>query len=169
MDHEEVGHAAGAHLHARGRRRIGVVVPVEPGLDAFARPRLAGVRRALRATPATVRELPLAYAEDAAARLAARWRDLALDAVFAYNDEYAMLLMRALQDEGISVPGETAVIGADDLMLGRLLRPRLSTVHIELPAADGLARLVDRAVRNPGAAPETHRVLGATVIHRDSS
>ncbi|CAL9623791.1 LacI family DNA-binding transcriptional regulator [Streptomyces sp. enrichment culture] len=169
MDHEEVGRAAGAHLHARGRRRIGVVVPAEPGLDAFARPRLAGVRRALRATPATVRELPLAYDEESAARLAARWRDLGLDAVFAYNDEYAMLLMRALQDEGISIPEDTAVIGADDLMLGRLLRPRLSTVHIELPAAGDLARLVDRAVRDPGAAPETHRVLGATVIHRDSS
>jgi len=89
--------------------------------------------------------------------------------VFAYNDEYAMLLMRALQDEGVRIPEDTAVIGADDLMLGRLLRPRLSTVHIRLPSGRDLAELVDRAVRNPGAAPETHKVLGATVIHRDSS
>lgn len=34
-----------------------------------------------------------------------------------------MLLMRALQDEGIRIPEDTAVIGADDLLLGRLLRP----------------------------------------------
>ncbi|MET7699226.1 MULTISPECIES: LacI family DNA-binding transcriptional regulator [unclassified Streptomyces] len=169
MDHHKVGHSAGAHLAARGRRRIGVVVPEEPGLEVFSAPRLEGVRRALHGMDATVTELPLAYDEEAAARLAGRWRSLGLDAVFAYNDEYAMLLMRALQDEGIRIPDETAVVGADDLMLGRLLRPRLSTVHIDLPSGRDLAELVDRAVREPGAAPEAHEVLGATVVHRDSS
>ncbi|WP_369230418.1 LacI family DNA-binding transcriptional regulator [Streptomyces sp. R21] len=169
MDHDKVGHSAGAHLVARGRRRIGVVVPEESGLEIFSKPRLEGVRRALYGTDATATELPLAYDEEAAADLAGRWRTLGLDAVFAYNDEYAMLLMRALQDEGIGIPEETAVVGADDLMLGRLLRPRLSTVHIDLPSGRDLAELVDRAVREPGAAPETHEVLGATVVHRDSS
>jgi len=169
MDHQAVGHCAGSHLHDRGRRRIGVVVPEEDGLESFSLSRLEGVRSAVDGTGATVTELPLAYEEESAARLAARWRDLDLDSVFAYNDEYAMLLMRALQDEGVRIPEDTAVIGADDLMLGRLLRPRLSTVHIRLPSGRDLAELVDRAVRNPGAAPETHKVLGATVIHRDSS
>ncbi|GAA2259651.1 LacI family transcriptional regulator [Streptomyces ruber] len=169
MDHQEVGRAAGAHLLDRGRRRLGVVVPEARGLDVFSRPRLAGVRRAVRGTDATVTELPLAYEEEAAARLAARWRSLGLDAVFAYNDEYAMLLMRALQDEGIDVPGETALLGADDLVLGRLLRPRLSTVHLRLPAGRDLAELVDRVVRDPTAVPETHEVLGSRVVHRESS
>ncbi|MFD8309171.1 LacI family DNA-binding transcriptional regulator [Streptomyces sp. NPDC059690] len=169
MDHEAVGHCAGSHLQERGRRRIGVVMPREHGLESFSLPRLEGVRDALRGTTATLTELPLAYEEESAARLAADWRNLDLDAVFAYNDEYAMLLMRALQDEGVRVPEEVAVIGADDLMLGRLLRPRLSTVHIELPSGRDLAELVDRAVRDPAAAPETHKVLGATVVHRDSS
>ncbi|MFC3348702.1 LacI family DNA-binding transcriptional regulator [Streptomyces echinoruber] len=169
MDHESVGHCAGAHLYARGRRRIGVVVPEEGGLDVFSRPRLAGVRRALHGTAATVTELPLAYTEESAARLAARWGDLGLDAAFAYNDEYAMLLMRALQDEGVAVPADTAVIGADDLLLGRLLRPRLSTVRIELPSGRDLAELVDRAVRDPGGEPERHKVLGASVVQRDST
>jgi DNA-binding LacI/PurR family transcriptional regulator len=169
MDHDKVGHSAGAHLVARGRRRIGVVVPEEPGLEVFSKPRLDGVRRALHGTDASVTELPLAYEEASAARLAARWRSLGLDAAFAYNDEYAMLLMRALQEAGVDVPDATAVIGADDLMLGRLLRPRLSTVHIELPSGRDLAELVDRAVREPGAAPEIHEVLGARVVHRESS
>ncbi|GGT23411.1 LacI family DNA-binding transcriptional regulator [Streptomyces chromofuscus] len=169
MDHSTVGRVAGRHLYDRGRRRIGVVVPAEPGLEVYSAPRLDGVRQALRGTDAAVTELPLAYEEESAARLAARWRALGLDAVYAYNDEYAMLLMRALQDEGVRVPEDTALIGADDLMLGRLLRPRLSTVHIELPSGRELAELVDRAVRDPGAAPERHEVLGAAVVHRDSS
>ncbi|GGW46540.1 LacI family transcriptional regulator [Streptomyces lucensis JCM 4490] len=169
MDHAAVGHCAGAHLYERGRRRIGVVLPEETALEAYSRPRLAGVRQALRGTDATVTELPLAYTEEAAARLAARWRESGLDAVFAYNDEYAMLLMRALQDEGARVPRDVALVGADDLMLGRLLRPRLSTVHIELPSGRDLAELVDRAVRDPGGEPEVRKVLGASVVPRESS
>ncbi len=114
-------------------------------------------------------ELPLAYTEQGAAELAARWPELGLDAVFAYNDEYAMLLMRALQDEGVRIPQDVALVGADDLMLGRLLRPRLSTVHIELPSGRDLAELVDRAVRDPGGEPEVRKVLGASLVRRDSS
>ncbi|MEU6591188.1 LacI family DNA-binding transcriptional regulator [Streptomyces sp. NPDC046881] len=169
MDHDAVGHCAGTHLYDRGRRRIGVVLPAEPGLEAYSRPRLAGVREALRGTGAAVTELPLAYTEEAAAEVAAGWRASGLDGVFAYNDEYAMLLMRALQDEGLRVPDDVAVIGADDLMLGRLLRPRLSTVHIELPSGRALAELVDRVVRDPGGEPEVHTVLGASVVQRESS
>ncbi|MFE9450856.1 LacI family DNA-binding transcriptional regulator [Streptomyces sp. NPDC006739] len=169
MDHESVGHCAGSHLRARGRRRVGVVVPEEDGLEAYSRPRLEGVRQALHGTGATVTALPLAHTEQAAARLAADWPRLGLDAVFAYNDEYAMLLMRALKDEGVRIPEDTAVVGADDLMLGRLLRPRLSTVHVELPSGQYLAELVDRAVRDPHAEPETHKVLGASLVRRDSS
>ncbi|CAL9660155.1 HTH-type transcriptional regulator GalR [Streptomyces sp. enrichment culture] len=169
VDQEHVGGSAVRHLCERGRRRIGVIVPAEEGLDVFSAPRLAGARRAVRGTGATVTELPLAHEERDAARLAARWRTLGLDAVFTYNDEYAMLLMRALQDEGLDIPGDAAVIGADDLMLGRLLRPRLSTVHLELPSGRDLAALVDRAVHDPGAEPERREVLGAAVVHRDSS
>ncbi|MEV0124395.1 LacI family DNA-binding transcriptional regulator [Streptomyces sp. NPDC050703] len=172
MDGRRVGEAAALHLLARGRRRIGVIVPEEPGLEIFSEPRVEGLRKALRTvriTGASITEVPLAYDEASAARLAARWRSLGLDGVFAYNDEYAMLLLRALQDEGVEVPGETAVIGSDDLMLGRLLRPRLSTVRIELPSGRGLAELVDRVVRDPGTEPEVHDVLGADVVHRESS
>lgn len=167
MDHEAVGRCAATHLHERGGRRIGVVVPEEPGLEVYSGPRLAGARQALRDTGATVTAVPLAYTERSAARLAADWPGL--DAVFAYNDEYAMLLMRALQDEGLRIPEDVAVIGADDLMLGRLLRPRLSSVRIELPSGRDLAALVDRAVRAPGGEPEVHRVLGVSVVRREST
>ncbi|MGW7084181.1 LacI family DNA-binding transcriptional regulator [Streptomyces sp. NPDC054871] len=168
MDQRLVGQCAAAHLLERGRRHIGVVIPEERGLEPFARPRAEGIRSAV-AQHGTATELPLAYDEESAARLAARWRTLGVDGVFTYNDEYAMLLMRALQDEGIAVPEETAMIGADDLMLGRLLRPRLSTVRIELPSGQKLAELVDRVVRDPGMEPEVHDVLGASAVHRESS
>ncbi|MDI3403868.1 LacI family DNA-binding transcriptional regulator [Streptomyces cavernicola] len=169
MDQRTVGRCAAAHLLDRGRGGIGVVVPREPGFETFSVPRLAGVRAAAEPAGARVVPLELGYNEQSAAQLAARWRESGLDAVFAYNDEYAMLLLRALQDAGVDVPGETAVMGADDLLLGRLLRPRLSTVRMELPSGQRLAELVDRAVRDPSGDPEVHRLLGAEAVPRDST
>ncbi|MFJ4964699.1 HTH-type transcriptional regulator GalR [Streptomyces sp. ADI96-02] len=169
MDQRLVGGSAVEHLLARGRRRIGVVMPQEPGLASFSEPRLAGARRAAERTGAHVRPLPLHYEEQSATRLAERWRDLRLDAVFAYNDAYAMLLMRALQDAGIDIPGDTALVGADDLLLGRLLRPRLSTVRMELAIPQPLAETIDRLVHHPGSAPEHHDLLRTSAVHRESS
>ncbi|MFF2568509.1 LacI family DNA-binding transcriptional regulator [Streptomyces sp. NPDC058084] len=169
MDQSRVGRVAGAHLVERGRRALGVVMPEEPGLEMFSGPRLEGVRAAAEEVGATVVPLPLAYEEEAANELAGRWRELGLDGVFGYNDEYAMLLMRALQDAGVRIPGETAVVGSDDLVLGRLLRPRLSTVHIDMVVGRELAELVDRAVREPDAAPEPQELLASRVVHRESS
>ncbi|WP_307659732.1 LacI family DNA-binding transcriptional regulator [Streptomyces sp. V1I1] len=169
MDQSEIGSCAVTHLLGRGRRAIGVVMPQEPGLELFSDPRLEGARRAAAGTGARIEPLPLSYDEESAAQLAARWRKFGLDAVYAYNDEYAMLLMRALQDAGIQVPGETAVVGADNLLLGRLLRPRLSTVRIDMATGQRLAELVDRVVRDPGAEPERHGLMGARALHRESS
>ncbi|MEU9160563.1 LacI family DNA-binding transcriptional regulator [Streptomyces sp. NPDC048424] len=192
MDQQEVGARAAAHLVERGRRRIGVVVPEEEGLELFSAPRLAGARSvagaaggegaagatagAEGAAGATagaegvrVEPVPMAYSEESAAALAARWRGLGLDAVFAYNDEYAMLLMRAFQDEGLRIPEDVAVIGADDLLIGRLLRPRLSTVRLEMPTGDHLASLVDQAVREPSEATERHDLMAAEAVHREST
>ncbi|MBT2443779.1 LacI family DNA-binding transcriptional regulator [Streptomyces sp. ISL-36] len=169
MDQGRVGRVAVEHLVERGRRRIGVVVPEEPGLEMFAGPRLEGARQAVAGTDATVVPLPLRYEEESANELAGGWRERGLDAVFAYNDEYAMLLMRALQDAGISVPEETAVVGSDDLLLGRLLRPRLSTVRIDMVIGRHLAELVDSVVRDPQSAPEARDLLASRVVRRESS
>ncbi|MFF5287107.1 LacI family DNA-binding transcriptional regulator [Streptomyces sp. NPDC013171] len=169
MDQGRVGEVATEHLLETGRRRIGVVVPEEPGLGMFSRPRLDGARRAAERAGATVVPLPLRYEEESADALAARWRELGLDGVFAYNDEYAMLLMRSLQDAGISVPDETAVVGADDLLLGRLLRPRLSTVRIDMVLGRELAELVDHAVRETDAPPVSRDLLDSRIVRRESS
>ncbi|MGW0465590.1 LacI family DNA-binding transcriptional regulator [Streptomyces sp. NPDC003027] len=169
MDQARVGRVAVAHLVERGRRRIGVVVPEEPGLELFSGPRLEGARQAVEGTDATVVPLPMRYEEESAGELAARWRESRLDGAFAYNDEYAMLLMRALQDAGVSVPDETAIVGSDDLLLGRLLRPRLSTVRIDMVLGEDLAELVDRAVRDPEAAPSTRDLMASRVVPRESS
>ncbi|AWN26704.1 LacI family DNA-binding transcriptional regulator [Streptomyces sp. NEAU-S7GS2] len=173
LDQREAGLRAGEHLLARGRRRIGVVRPAEPGPADCAELRLAGVRAAAAAHPgAQVRRLDLARTEESAAELAAAWPELGLDAVFGYNDEYAMLLMRALQDAGHTVgadgPDRLAVVGVDDLLPARLLRPRLTSVRAEITPPERIAGLVADLLLDPAAPPETHRLGTFHVMARES-
>ncbi|MFE3287679.1 LacI family DNA-binding transcriptional regulator, partial [Streptomyces sp. NPDC059233] len=125
LEGADIGATAAEHLIARGRTRIGVVMPMERGLGTLAQPRLAGAESVAARHMATVTPVELAYTTDSATALARRWRSLGLDAVFAYNDEYATLLMHALRAEGIAVPEDVAVVGSDDLVLSSLQQPPL--------------------------------------------
>jgi DNA-binding LacI/PurR family transcriptional regulator len=169
LDQSSVGATAGEHLLARGHRELGVVMPTDPSLRRFSEPRLAGMRQAATAPGARVEPLELDYTEEAAAALAARWPSLGLTALFCYNDEYAALVLAAFQDAGLAVPGDAALVGADDLMLARVLRPRLTSVHISLPGGLALADLIDRLIREPDARPETHPLGSTRIAVRDSS
>ncbi|MFJ8666290.1 LacI family DNA-binding transcriptional regulator [Streptomyces sp. NPDC093600] len=167
FDHSRIGEVAAEHLIARGRSRIGVVLPQERGLDSFGRPRLAGAQRVASRTTATVTPLDLAYTRESATALAKKWPALDLDAVFAFNDEYAALLTHALRSEGITIPGDVAVVGADDLVMSALQEPPLTTVRLRLPSpatiADTLHLLIEK-----GTAPPVPDVE-AELVHRLSS
>ncbi|NUR85955.1 MAG: LacI family DNA-binding transcriptional regulator, partial [Nonomuraea sp.] len=140
--HEDAGAAAARHLLDTGRVRPAAVVPREPGIDLMGERRLAGVRSVF---PGAER-VDLAFSEEEAAAFAAR-PDLP-DGVFAYNDEYALLLISALQDAGIRVPEDVAVVGADDLPLASLVRPRLTSVRFDATASPAeLVALIDAMVR----------------------
>ncbi|MFJ7911979.1 substrate-binding domain-containing protein [Kitasatospora sp. NPDC096204] len=133
---------------------IGFAVPTDPRLALFG---------------ALVEPLPLDCTEESAAELTVRCRELALDGPFGYNDEYAMLALRALQDAGVDVPGAVALVGADDLLLARLLRPLLSSVRMRLPSGEELAELVDRMVSDPEAPPVSLDLMTVELIARGSS
>jgi DNA-binding LacI/PurR family transcriptional regulator len=174
-----VGKVAAEHLLERGRRRIGVIVPTDPTLEYFSAPRLAGAQRAVaefarrrqltRAEPTRAVRIDLDYTEEAADELAARLPELDLDAIFTYNDEYAMLVAASLQDAGVRIPEDLALVGADDLMLGRLLRPRLTSVRTEMPRGHALAALIDRLVQAADEPPSTIETGAARIIPRASS
>ncbi|MFI9823264.1 LacI family DNA-binding transcriptional regulator [Streptomyces sp. NPDC052013] len=170
-DQEQVGFRAVEHLAASGRRRIGVIVPADTSLRGFAEPRLAGAEKAAAAQGAavTVVRQDLALDEDAAAPWARRCADAGIDGLFAYNDEFAALAVRALQDTGVDVPEDIAVVGADDLLIGRLLRPRLTTVRMDYLPAREIARLIDRLISAPTTEPETHDMLRTTLVVRASA
>ncbi len=50
-------------------------------------------------------------------------------AVACYNDSMAAGAMGVLNDNGIEVPQEISLIGFDDVLISRYVRPRLTTVR----------------------------------------
>ncbi|MFD6274418.1 LacI family DNA-binding transcriptional regulator [Streptomyces sp. NPDC060209] len=84
-------------------------------------------------------------------------------AIAGFNDDIALRSMTALQDLGLSVPHDVAVIGYDDTEYGELVRPSLTTVHIDAEAHGRLsARLILR-LDDAGLTP-----VPAQIIVRES-
>ena len=89
-----------------------------------------------------------------------------IDCIFAVNDVMAVGAMAALRDHGISVPGDVALAGFDDIATLRDVTPRLTTVQIPLTEIGAQAlRLV---LQEPGPQPRLRRVK-STVVIRDST
>ncbi len=90
-------------------------------------------------------------------------------AVFVANDHMAVSLLATLRERGVSVPGDIAVGGFDDIAMARYLTPALSTVRVDLDTLGRLAvaRLLERS---RGDAPAQGRVerLSAALVIRES-
>ncbi|HET8988861.1 MAG TPA: LacI family DNA-binding transcriptional regulator [Humibacillus sp.] len=90
------------------------------------------------------------------------------DALVCSNDELALAAMARLLDGGVDVPGDVAVVGWDDVMTARYVRPGLTTVRqpvgdLGALAADRLHHLVS------GAVPRAERqVLPTELVIRSS-
>lgn len=94
--------------------------------------------------------------------------ELRTDGLVCGNDELALAIMSRLLDRGVDVPGDIAVVGWDDVMTARYVRPGLTTVRqpvhdVGALAAERLHHLVS------GAPPTAHRhVLPTEVVIRSS-
>ena len=65
--------------------------------------------------------------EQAMTELLGRGRNFT--AVASYNDSMAAGAMGVMNDNGIEVPAEISLIGFDDVLVSRYVRPRLTTVR----------------------------------------
>ncbi len=158
------------HLAGRGHRRIRFVREFETYSGERKR---EGFRRAME-------RLELPFGEDSilqgragfeggaeAARRIAERRD-GTTAVIFEEDSAAIGALREFRDRGMSVPGDMAVAGYDDILQGRYSVPSLTTVntHKERIAASAAAALVDILNKR-----ETQKrvVIPPTLVVREST
>ena len=76
-------------------------------------------------------------------------------------------MVRALQEAGLSIPGDVAVTGFDDILAAGLANPPLTTVT-QQPGEAG-ALLVDTVLRLVRNEPAESRMLPARLVVRRSS
>ncbi len=126
-----------SHLVRGGRSRL--IHLGGPERSASARYRRAGFVRAVEAAGLPLGPSSLlscepteeaGYAEVARLVADVRGDDRGFDGIFAYNDLSALGAMRALQDAGLRVPRDVAVVGCDDIRLASLASPSLTTLRL---------------------------------------
>lgn len=172
-----VNHAAAArelaeHLVALGHRRLGVIVG--PWNWSVSSSRRAGVRAALAEAgvlhdDALVRSVDPTFERGVAAAhelLTLRDRPTAL---MCFNDKVATGALRAAFDLGLRVPQDLSVTGFDDLDVGHVTQPRLTTVRQPLDEMGRLAVLLLTSLID-GPTPRTPNVgLSTQLILREST
>jgi DNA-binding LacI/PurR family transcriptional regulator len=88
------------------------------------------------------------------------------DAVFAASDLIALGIIGALQDRGMNVPGDVAVVGFDDIMTAPYFNPPLTTVRQDTAQAG--AMLVDNVIRLIEGEPVESKLVPPRLIVRRS-
>lgn len=166
--HAEAAAIGVRHLIERGRRRLGIVRPRDPGLAAIESSRHARAARACQEAGIELIDLPMSYDRDSAVEVARACPARGIDGVHGFDDDYALLLLGALAFEGVSVPEQVAVVGSDDLVEGTVSRPRLSTVRISFPPAREIAHVI-RDLVHEKIEPGISYAVPPELIHRESS
>jgi len=106
--------------------------------------------------------------ELAGENLLARYRTALPDAVVCANDQMAIGVLRAFASGGVRVPEDMAVVGFDDIALGSLYDPSLTTVHqpMHMLGERACTRLLDR-IADPGLSPAVE-LLPTELVLRSS-
>ncbi len=176
IDNEEGGYIATRHLLDQGYRRIGLILAHPESIPS--QQRADGYRRAHRETGAAIDPQRIVssndsyfhgYTEEAGYALMKQLLHLEEppDSVFAVSDIQALGAQRAVEEYGLDVPGDIALVGFDDIMISRYVG--LTTLRqpmYEMGQA-AIDRLLNR-ILNP-TVPVSHIVFSPTLIERQTS
>lgn len=155
-DNRKGSYMAVKHLLDIGRKNIALIVGNPESHENSQR--LEGARVALEEAGIDISAVPMvhgAFSEEiggyAMTSIIQGYKDV--DGVFCFNDEMAIGAIKSAIRAGISVPGDIAIIGFDDIAVGSYISPALSTIRIDKRSWGHLAAttLVDMINNgNPG-------------------
>lgn len=177
MQNVEASRAATRHLISRGRRRILAFGAHRGEVIGSAGLRLRGYREALDEAgipfdEALVGEVGAWYRSEGAATMKRLLQaGLAFDGLVAFNDSIALGAMRIMQEAGLRIPEDVAVIGFDDIDETRYTLPTLSTIDPgQQEIAEVAVRFLKERIGSPGAPIEPREHLSAfRLVEREST
>lgn len=176
IDNEQGGYLAASHLLDQGCRRIGLLSADPESIPSQQREQ--GYRRAHRERGLNPDDRLIVTASDPqfhgfteesgyAAMMQLLGSGLEMDAVFAVSDIQALGARRAIEDRGMKVPQDIALVGFDDIMISRyveLTTLRQPMYDMGKMAIDILLKRIEHA-----DVPPSHVVFSPSLIERTTS
>ncbi len=170
IDNAAASEEAVRHLLSRGRRRIGTITGKMDNIDS--RERLQGYKQALAAA-----NLPLdpnrivegCFSRNCGYASMKILLERGIDAVFAASDLIAAGALQAIQDAGLRIPDDVALVGFDDLPIASQLKPTLTTVRQSVAEKGEQATAILLNLIEGRIAPPVQTLLPTQLIIRESS
>ncbi|SMG14442.1 LacI family DNA-binding transcriptional regulator [Agreia pratensis] len=177
MQNTEGARAATDHLLSLGRRRV-AALGAHPGeVVGSAGLRLDGYQQALAErgveydASLVIPVISWHRKDGAEAMRAFLTKGVPFDGLVAFNDSMALGAMRVMQEAGLRIPDDVAVIGFDDIDETRYSIPSLSTID---PSKDQIAEtavdlLLERIEHPDSHAPARDLATEFHIVQRESS
>jgi len=134
VDDQLGAHQVVQHFVENERKHIAYIAG--PKTSISSQRRLDGYRQGLKSANRTFDPSLVEYCSPtteggriAAQNLFSRSPDV--DAILCFNDLVAVGAMQACDEHGWKIPADVAIIGADNIPLASLVRPALSTLHVD--------------------------------------
>jgi DNA-binding LacI/PurR family transcriptional regulator len=169
-DNAQGGYDVTHHLLSQGRRRIAFLGHATSHYPEFF-DRFRGYERALleaRMPMSAALQVDAITTEESGFQAASelRRRGVEFDAIVAASDLIAIGALRALQEAGLEVPRDVAVVGFDDIPAASLANPPLTTVMQDTRRAGEL--LVETLLRQIAGDAAGNSVIPTRLVVRKS-
>ncbi len=168
-DNERAAFTAMDHLLRLGHRRILLVAGPPEAEDSELR--MKGCKRALEQHDLSLSDVEVIIGSYSAQEALAAFRNYRKargvpKAIFAFNDDMALAIMKELRLSGVKVPVDTAVVGFDGIEAADYMG--LTTMQMPMLEMGAEAvKLALRRIRQP-AAPAAHVVKDCALVVRES-
>jgi DNA-binding LacI/PurR family transcriptional regulator len=158
IDQTRIGRLAVEHLARRGHRRVLALMPDEVALRELAAERLSGAAAAAAEHEVALRsaEVPVRRNVIGEVLTGELGRPGRVTAIYAFNDELALVALELMRERDISLPDQMALIGCDDSPAAELIRPRLTTLRFDRHGRwREIAGHLDAMISGEGSVPTT--------------
>jgi DNA-binding LacI/PurR family transcriptional regulator len=92
-----------------------------------------------------------------------------LTAIFCYNDLIAIGALQAAQALGRKVPDDLAIIGCDDIFMGEIVSPKLTTIRVNKNQMGSVAVELLLSMLEDETSPGKSALLDVELVVRDSA
>lgn len=170
LDNYKTGYIGGEHLIKKGYKKICFMLGQEPfhvnQLRANGFKKIAMKNKVDFSVVFEVDSMEVAYEKTKEVFQKSRY-----DALFISGDERAMGVYRALNELGLQIPKDVAVLGIDNIPLCNYLYPSLSSMDQNIGVfAEKVMCLLDELINNPNKKVENQMlILNKNVVEREST